>query len=148
VHPESCFLKGARKMFPHHYYGRRNSISRYTQPVCYFPPSPRQIHYTAGMRQFPSVNPATFMSSAKHMQVLMRDASTLLDRMANVQQFSNDLMSAAQQSQTKKAEEMIKATGIKSQPRVSYTPDGLTLVFEAKDEQGHCCNLTLKLRWM
>jgi hypothetical protein len=135
-------------MFPHHYYGRRNSIGRYPQPVCHFPPPPRHINYTAGMRQFPSVNPATFMSSAKHMQALMRDASTLLDRMATSKQFSNDLMSAAQQSQTKKAEEMIKATGIKSQPRVTYTPDGLTLAFEAKDEQGQCCSLTLKLRWM
>jgi hypothetical protein len=135
-------------MFPHPYYGRRNSISRYPQPVCHYPPPPRQIQYTASMRQFPSVDPATFMSSAKHMQALMRDASTLLDRMATSKQFSYDLMSAAQKSQTKKAEEMIKATGIKSQPHVSYTPDGVTLVFEAKDDYGQCCNLTLKLRWM
>jgi hypothetical protein len=141
-------MKGDKKMFPHHYYGKRNSISRYPQPVCHFPPPPRQFHYTASMRQFPSVNPATFMSSAKHMQDLMSDAGTLLDRMATSKQFSNDLMSAAQQSQTKKTEEMIKATGIKSQPRVTYTPDGLTLVFEAKDDHAQCCILTLKLRWM
>ena len=49
-------------------------------------------------RQYPEVDPSIFMSSAQHMQPLLRDAGTLLNKMAESRKFSYDLMSAAQES--------------------------------------------------
>ena len=98
-------------------------------------------------RVLPPINPTYFMSSALQMQLVMKDASVLLEKIANSRKFSIDIMSAAQQSQKSKVEELIKSTGITKQPKVSYSPDGLTLAFT--DEHNHidCCHLTLKIRW-
>lgn len=79
----------------------------------------------------------------------MRDASTLLVKMAESKKFSYELMAAAQQSKKDAVEKMIKSTGISRIPAVSYTPDGLSLHFESdKEDTQKCCDLTLKLRWM
>ncbi|KON86499.1 hypothetical protein AF332_06440 [Sporosarcina globispora] len=110
------------------------------QPYCH------PVHFC---RTFPAIDPQMFMSSAKKMEVLMRDASTLLVNMAESKKFSYELMSAAQQSNKDAVEKMIKSTGISRIPSVSYTPDGLSLHFESdKEDPQKCCDLTLKLRWM
>ena len=49
-------------------------------------------HFPYLYRQLLPVNPTLFMSSAKNMQILMKDASTLLARMATSRKFSLDLM--------------------------------------------------------
>lgn len=90
-----------------------------------------------------------FMSSAKEMEGLMKDASVLLAKMAESKQFSYQLMAAAQQSKMAEVEKMITSTGISKVPDVSYTPDGLKLHFDSsKGDNVKCCDLTLKLRWM
>lgn len=98
-------------------------------------------------RQYPEVDPGMFMSSAKAMAILMKDASHLLAKMAESKKFSFDLMTAAQQSNMAKVKQMIQSTGIKMIPKVTYTPDGLNLHFESGKDYNDCCNLILTLRW-
>ncbi|PWW29721.1 hypothetical protein DFO73_104364 [Cytobacillus oceanisediminis] len=143
--------KGQNRMYPYYYF-------RYPRPGPY-PPTHGSWHYPANYqgsyhpvyfyRTIPGVDPEIFISSAKKMEILMRNASTLLVNMAESKKFSYELMSAAQQSKMSEVEKMIKSTGISQVPSVSYTPDGLTLHFESeKEDNVKCCDLTLKLRWM
>ncbi|WP_026584022.1 hypothetical protein [Bacillus sp. J33] len=138
-------------MYPY-YYVRYPRPGQYPHPQgCwnYSPNYQATYHPVHFHRTFPGVDPEMFMSSAKKMEVLMRDASTLLVNMAESKKFSYELMSAAQQSKKREVERMIKSTGISQIPSVSYTPDGLSLHFESdKEENMKCCDLTLKLRWM
>lgn len=98
-------------------------------------------------RQMNTVDPTMLMNSAKEMENLMKDASLLLAKMKASKQFSYELMNAAQQSKLVKVENMIKSTGVKKVPKVSYTPDGLHLDFKASADYNNCCILILKLRW-
>lgn len=111
------------------------------QPSYFYHPIPYN-------RSFPEVNPNTFMTSAKYMQSLMKDASVLLEKMADSKEFAKQLMSAAQESKQNLIEDQIKHTGIQNIPIVTYTPDGLKLQFSKEVDQINCCNLTLALRWM
>jgi hypothetical protein len=138
-------------MYPYYYF-------RYPKPGynlqlqgCWNYPQANQSYYhpVHFYRTLPAVNPQMFMSSAKKMEVLMKDASTLLVKMAESRKYSYDLMAAAQQSNKAAVENLLKSTGISQVPSVSYTPDGLRLHFESdKDDPQKCCDLTLKLRWM
>jgi hypothetical protein len=119
---------------PYYFVGARQSPCYY-QPNYYF-------------RPFQEVNPQLFMTSAKYMQSLMKDASVLLERMADSKEFAKQLMSNAQESKQKLVEDQIKHTGIQNIPVVSYTPDGLKLDFSRDIDTMNCCNLTLTVRWM
>lgn len=81
------------------------------------------------------------------MEIIMKDASQLLTRMADSRKFSYDLMSAAQASQQDKVLALIKSTGIQQIPTIKYTPDGLQLHFESVHMGKKCCHLSLFLRW-
>ncbi|WP_066291516.1 hypothetical protein [Bacillus sp. FJAT-29937] len=121
----------------------------YGQNLFYITPYQFPYYPFHGMsnRQYPTVDPGTFMSSAKDMENIMRDVSLLLTKMASSRAFSFELMSAAQASKLEKVNIMIKSTGIKHIPKVSYTPDGLVLHFESVNQLQDCCSLSLKLRW-
>lgn len=119
----------------------------------WFPPS--QSYYApiyspranTPFRQLPQVNPSTFMSSAQNMRIIMKDASTLLNKMANSREFSYSLMSAAQESNQQKVDNLVKSAGIQTSPKVTYNPDGLKLSFTTQVNNVDCCHLTLDLRW-
>lgn len=129
-------------MYPYH------RSHYYPPPQSYHFYSPEHAHRPYWNRQqFPNVNPALFMSSAKHMQAIMRDASILLERMSSSQEFSYAIMEAAQKSDQQQVDTLIKNTGIEASPKISYTPDGLKLNFEVIAENLNCCQLTLSLRW-
>lgn len=98
-------------------------------------------------RQMNTTDPTILMNSSKEMENLMKDASLLLAKFKASKQFSFDLMNAAQQSEHVKVENIIKSTGVKKVPKVSYTPDGLHLEFKAGAGYNNCCNLILELRW-
>ena len=113
--------------------------------ACHFYPYyPTYPQGRCNMRQFPEVDPSLFMTSAHHMQAIMRDASKLLDIMARSRKFSYDLMDAAQKSDKGKVNTLIQGTGIQTIPSVSYNPDGLRLQFQGKPEH---IQLILTLRW-
>jgi len=128
---------------PGYYPYYQNYRGIYPTPMAYYASIPTPLIY----RQFPEVNPEMFMSSAKEMEVLMKNASRLLAVMASSRKFSLQLMNAAQDSKLKEVENMIHSTGITVQPKVSYTPDGLNLHFDSSKPNDDCCKLTLKLRW-
>lgn len=139
------------RSFPHYYvpiqpyphYSPYYSIGARQSPFYY------QTNYSNYyLRPFQEVNPQLFMTSAKYMQSLMKDASVLLERMADSKEFAKQLMSNAQESKQKLVENQIKHTGIQNIPVVSYTPDGLRLVFSRDIDTMNCCNLTLTVRWM
>lgn len=119
-----------------------NSPTAYHHQNAYYSHSPM-----FSFRQYPSVDPAEFMSSAKEMESIMKDASILLMKMATSRKFSIEFMSAAQEGKQSKIQNLLKSTGIKKIPKASYTPDGLYLHFEANSGNVKCCQLTLKLRW-
>ncbi|MDM5228657.1 hypothetical protein QUF73_21270 [Cytobacillus sp. NJ13] len=138
-------------MYPYYYFRYpKPGYSPQLQNCWNYPQACQSYYHPIHLyRTFPAVDPQMFMSSAKKMEVLMRDASTLLVNMAESKKFSYELMSAAQQSKKDAVEKMIKSTGISRIPAVSYTPDGLSLHFESdKEDPQKCCDLTLKLRWM
>lgn len=124
----------------HYYPPPHNYYVPYLQPPYFLPNQP--------YRQLPSVNPSVFMTSAKHMQIIMKDASILLAKMSTSRKFSFDLMTAAQNSNHEKVSQLLKGTGVQTMPKVSYTPDGLKLDFSSFAEDMDCCHLSLSLRWM
>ena len=92
-------------------------------------------------------DPAMFMDSAQKTQLLMKDASNILGKLANSKPFSSEIIDAAKNSQKDRVVELINSTGIKNFPQVSYTPNGLTLTFINEDNNIDCCHLILKVRW-
>jgi hypothetical protein len=123
-----------------HYFPPNNYVPYWQQPPYFLPYQP--------YRQLPAVNPSVFMTSAKHMQIIMKDASLLLAKMSSSRKFSFDLMTAAQNSNHGKVNQLLKGTGVQTMPKVSYTPDGLKLDFSSFAEDMDCCHLSLSLRWM
>jgi hypothetical protein len=107
----------------------------------------RSNHNAEQRPEFPDVDTTLFNQSAVTFRQLIRDASTVLDRLADSKDFAHEVMSAAQISNTAKVEELIQSTGIKSKVEPSFNPDGLTMVFQAKVEDTDCCKLTMTLRW-
>ncbi|MFZ3588712.1 hypothetical protein ACOI1C_05375 [Bacillus sp. DJP31] len=98
-------------------------------------------------RELPNVDVTLFNESAVAFKHLMRDASTVLDRLADHKDFASEVMAAAQGSDTAKVEHLIESTGIKSIVEPTFNPDGLTMVFHAKVQDTDCCKLTMTLRW-
>ncbi|MCM3180761.1 hypothetical protein M3606_23150 [Cytobacillus horneckiae] len=123
-------------MYPYYYFP--------CQPPYYYPSAPYP-YYAQNYRTFPSVDPSKFIVSAKEMEGLMTNASKLLAKMAESRQFSYNIMTAAQESNQAKVESLIQSTGINNIPKVTYNPDGLRLIFEAKGDTN--TSLALRLRW-
>ncbi|HAQ06686.1 MAG TPA: hypothetical protein DCR24_03845 [Bacillus bacterium] len=99
-------------------------------------------------RPYPDVDTAIFIKSAAKAMSLMDDANLVMERIKSSQSFSNDLMSAAQQAKQTEVERLIRSTGIKKPPKITYNPDGITLDFQEDFEGKECCHIILKLRWL
>jgi len=98
-------------------------------------------------RQYPPVDPTLFNQSAITMQKLMRDASRLLDRLAQSKQFAEKIMSAAQESHTAEVKKLIESIGVQSKVDIYYDPDGIRITLSASVQQVQCCRLVIALRW-
>ncbi|WP_226527398.1 hypothetical protein [Metabacillus niabensis] len=99
-------------------------------------------------RQFPEVDPTLFEQSAKSMQVLMKEASLVLNKLAQSKNFASKVMYAAQQSNMNEVNKLIKSTGIKSKVKTSFNPDGIHLNLTSSIGGAECCQLTVSLRWL
>lgn len=106
------------------------------------------LSYSTPFRPYPAVDPTLFHQSAIAMKALLKDASLLLTKLAESKDFGSKIMAAAQQSNTKEVEKLIKSTGIKSKVATSFTPDGITLKLSSTAGGTECCHLTIALRWM
>ncbi|HVI20723.1 MAG TPA: hypothetical protein VM660_01580 [Bacillus sp. (in: firmicutes)] len=104
-----------------------------------------QKHYS--IRNPTQLDPTMFMNSAHQSKNLIKDGQLILEKIAGSKPFSLEMMQAAQSSNKAKVEELIKSTGIKQKPQVSYTPNGLTVTFINEQNNIDCCHLILKIRW-
>lgn len=109
---------------------------------------PYNYYYQQQGRQFPDVDSTLFEQSAKSMQHLMKEASLVLNELAKSKPFANKIMYAAQQSNMKEVEQLIKSTGIKSKVETTFNPDGINLKLSSKVGDSDCCHLTIGLRWL
>jgi hypothetical protein len=98
-------------------------------------------------RQYPPVDPTLFSQSAIAMEKLMKDGSLILKKLAESKEFASKVMSAAQESDTKKVQQLIQSIGIQSKVDIYYNPDGIRLTLSSKVGQIECCKLAISLRW-
>ncbi|WP_102347192.1 hypothetical protein [Bacillus sp. Marseille-P3661] len=98
-------------------------------------------------RQYPEVDPTVFNESAVAFKKLLQDASTVLDKLASSKVFASKIMSAAQESNLNEVDNLIKSTGIQSNFKTSFNPDGIEMYFWSEVEETECCKLDMKLRW-
>ena len=76
--------------------------------------------------------------------MLLKDAGIALAAIQN-RPFAERLMDAAEKSDEASVKDMIRKTGIQSQPEIHYNPDGLKMVFKSGD--GPEAHVTLQLQW-
>ena len=119
-----------------------------TMTIPFVPYHSSALSYSTALRPYPQVDPTLFNQSAIAMQMLMKDASLLLNKLAESKEFDSKIMAAAQQSNMKEVEKLIKSTGIKSKVETSFNPDGISLKLSSKVGSTECCHLTILLRWM
>ena len=97
---------------------------------------------------FPPVDTKRLHTSAQRFQKLMKEADLLIDNIVNSDEFTFELMNAAQLSNTKKVEELILSTGITLKLKTSFTPTGILIDLDnTEGEVGGCCQLRMALRW-
>ena len=100
-----------------------------------------------GLRKQNKVDITIFEESLVVYKQLLHDADLLLNHLSSRKQFATQVMSAAQISNKKEVDRLIKSIGIKSNIKVSYNPDGIhfTLWSDVKGEK--CCQLDMAIRW-
>ncbi|WP_078379209.1 hypothetical protein [Sutcliffiella halmapala] len=125
--------------YPQPHYYPRNS---------YFPIYPAMYsHHEHMYRPYPPVDSTFFTESAGAMQQLMKEASVILQKLSHSKEFATEVMSAAQEGQKDKVEQLLKSTGVHSGVEVDYNPDGINLKLASSVDGADCCHLTITLRW-
>lgn len=114
--------------------------------VYYWYPHYYQPYYVP-CRQYPPVDPNLLYQSANETKKLMKEASIVLDKLADSKDFDTKLMYAAQASDLEEVNRLIASIGITSKVDVSYNPDGLRLTFSSQVSSTDCCRLVIALRW-
>jgi hypothetical protein len=110
-------------------------------------PDPRTYYPAPYYRKLPEVDPTLFKESAEEMRILMMDASIMLAKLADSKEFAKQVMAAAQASNDKEVDRLLKSTGIKSDVKATFNPDGLNLQLEASVGGTKSSQLTIALRW-
>jgi hypothetical protein len=87
------------------------------------------------------------MASADKTLTLMESAHLVLMKIKNDTSFANQLMNLAQQSNTPEVLQLIRRTGVKVVPAVSFNPDGIHMVFDEKLGEVDCCHIIVNVRW-
>lgn len=87
------------------------------------------------------------MASADKTLTLMESANLVLSKIKNDSSFAHQLMDFAQKSNTPEVLKLIRRTGVKVVPVVSFNPDGIHMVFDEKLGEVDCCHLIVVVRW-
>ncbi|WP_284139368.1 MULTISPECIES: hypothetical protein [unclassified Virgibacillus] len=103
--------------------------------------------YIPSTRQYPPVDPTIFSKSAQSFEPLMVDAKRIVEKISVSTDFARDVMKAAQESDKKTVQRLIKSTGISSRSVIDYNPDGINIRLEADIGEVECCKLTMAIRW-
>lgn len=98
-------------------------------------------------RKYPEVNAGFLYQSANETRKLMKEASLVLDKFASSKEFGKKVMTAAQESNTKEVERLVKSIGVTSDIHIDYNPDELKMEFMSHVQNTECCKLTVALRW-
>jgi hypothetical protein len=144
------FWERRKIMHPYYYYYYRNAPRNippnqyYVAPQTQLPPN---YLYYVPYRSLPPVDTKMFIQSAKCIQKLMTSANTIVDKFASSPKFSVDIMTAAQFSNRPEVEKLIHSLGLKDEPTIKYTPDGITIHFDTRENNFDVCHLSLKIRW-
>ncbi|WP_152392789.1 hypothetical protein [Paenibacillus guangzhouensis] len=84
--------------------------------------------------------------SAKNFLVPVQELHQLLHHIANNPQFAKDLKTAASLSQEDKVKSMIQSTGIQTPIKISFSPEGITVMFQPANTAA-CFAIRLSLCW-
>ncbi|RYG73009.1 hypothetical protein EU245_07965 [Lentibacillus lipolyticus] len=112
-------------------------------PGHYYP----HVPYRPARPQYPTVDTSLLSQSANETKKLMNDANTIIDKLAESQEFSTEVMNAAQTSNHEKVKSLMHSTGIASNVDTQFNPDGLRLIFKSQIDGQDCCKLRIALRW-
>ncbi|WP_110928619.1 hypothetical protein [Bacillus massiliglaciei] len=96
-------------------------------------------------RPMPAANPDLLIQAAKSAQVLLDDIRKVINTFASSKDFSKRVMEAAQDSKKDTVTNMLRKTGIKTVPDVSFTPDGLRMDFRAQAKDN--VRMIISLKW-
>lgn len=100
------------------------------------------------IRQYPNVDAELLNQSAHESKKVMEEASIVLDKLADSEEFDVELMYAAQASDMEEVKRLIHSLeGVTSEIDIDFNPDGLRLEFKSKIANLHCCSLRVSLRW-
>ncbi|WP_142255378.1 hypothetical protein [Bacillus sinesaloumensis] len=111
-------------------------------------PEPKSYYQYPYYRKYPEVDSTLFSESATEMRNLMKDASLVLAKLADSKPFAQQVMAAAQSSNDKEVERLLKSTGIKSDIKTKFNPDGINIELSSMVNGVECCHLTITLRWL
>lgn len=88
------------------------------------------------------------MTAGKQMDQLLSDARLLSSTIAQSKEFADSLMRFAQESKTDRINQIVRKTGIKHTPVITYDPDGIHFDFRyTPTPENNCCRLILNFRW-
>ncbi|OZI12263.1 hypothetical protein CEW92_07230 [Bacillaceae bacterium SAS-127] len=109
---------------------------------------PYYLHYpTIHQRVYPQVDVTLFKQSAESMKKLLKETTLLVNKLSSSPSFAYQVMNAAQQSNQKEIERLIKSAGVTSKAEISFNPDNIHLELSSKTGSTNCCHLTVALRW-
>ncbi|WP_252504350.1 hypothetical protein [Sporosarcina sp. Marseille-Q4943] len=107
--------------------------------------------YTAmpqnGRSPFPPVDTRKFSASAERFKQVMNQANLFIGTLTASDDFARRLMDAAQRSDQKEVERLVRSTGVTIKYNLSYTPSGIRIDFSNSDAQNSCCALRMALNW-
>jgi hypothetical protein len=165
MHPYYYYRNAPRNIPPNQYYVASQSQNPANYPYYDVPPQMQNpinypdygtlplthnqanYPYYVPYRSLPPVDTKMVIKSAKCIQSLMTSANIIVDKFASSPQFSVDIMTAAQYSNQKEVEKLIHSLGLKDEPTVKYTPDGITIDFDTSENNFDVCHMSLKIRW-
>lgn len=128
----------------------RNNPNQHNHPYYYYPWYDVYQTYHSGQmprQNYPEVDPTVFKESAEAFRDLLNDASGILQRLSESEDFAFEVMDAAQQNDFERVQALLESTGIHNEVEVDYNPDGITMTMQANVEGADCCHLTMDLRW-
>ncbi|WP_262176832.1 hypothetical protein [Saccharococcus sp. Marseille-Q5394] len=100
-----------------------------------------------GRSPFPPVNTRKLNESAKRFKQVMNEANLFIGTLTASDDFARRLMDAAQRSDQKEVERLVRSTGVTIKYNLSYTPSGIRIDFSNSDAQNSCCTLRMALGW-
>lgn len=128
-------------------YFQRNSVYYHSPYVTYNYWQYPNYQYPYQLRKKNDVDVTIFSESLGAYRQLLKDASNVLDHLADSKSFAAQVMGAAQVSNQKEVDRLIKSIGVKSDFEVTYNPDGIHLKFWAHVKGSECCKLDMAIRW-